>query len=176
MREVSKGWIAVVTAALLLSALAGAVWARPNDSPQAADITRRVTLTGADFAPNQEGMDWGSDGGHVNCNTVECTFTAPVVFPCLPAVTVERIKLHVYDGNASSTASAGLWRANPSTGGETFWASVGSPLGMSGGDQTYTSADINKVVWPSQRAYIWLQINGTDIKVYGITVEYHRNI
>jgi len=176
MGRVNKSWMAAVAAALLLGTLAGVVWARPNDRPQAADITRKVTLTGADFAPNQDGMDSYNYGGHVYCNAVECTFTAPIVFPCLPAVTVERIKLHVDDDNASATASAGIWRANPSTGAETFWGSVASTVPTSGGIKTYTSADINKVVWPSQRAYIWLQINGTDITVYGVTVEYHRNI
>ncbi|MDH4207549.1 MAG: hypothetical protein OEV76_01595, partial [Anaerolineae bacterium] len=120
MSKVNKSWMAVIAAVLLLGALAGVVWARPNESPQEADITRKVTLTGADFDPNEDGMDWYSYGGHISCNTVLCTFTAPVVFPCLPSVTVERIKLHVDDNNASETASAGLWRANPSTGAETF--------------------------------------------------------
>ena len=172
----SKSSMAVVAAALLLGTLAGVVWARPNDGPQTAGETRKVTLTGTDFTPTQEGMDWYNYGGYVRCDGLECTFTAPIVFPCLQAVTVERIKLHIDDNNASSTASAGVWRENPSTGAEAFWASVGSPLGTSGGVKTYSSGVINKVVWPSQRAYIWLQINGTDITVYGVTVEYHRNI
>lgn len=44
------------------------------------------------------------------------------------------------------------------------------------GFRTYTSTNINQVVWPSQRAYIWLWIPVPDIIVHGVTVEYHRNI
>ena len=51
-----------------------------------------------------------------------------------------------------------------------------SPADASGGFKTYTSSAINKVVWPSQRAFISLTIHGTNVNVYGVTVEYHRNI
>lgn len=175
MRRVNKSWMAMVAAALLLGTLVGVVWARPTDRPQTAGETRKVTLTGADFNPTQEGMDWYNYGGYVRCDELECTFTAPVVFPTIQAVTVERIRLHVDDNNASSTASAGIWRENPSIGTEAFWASAASTLGTSGGVKTYSSGAVNKVVWPSQRAYIWLQINDVDIKVHGVTVEYHVN-
>jgi hypothetical protein len=175
MRRVNRSWMAVVAAALLLGTLAGVVWARPNDRPQAQDITRKVTLSAADFIPNSDDWNYGNSGALAECSGM-CNFNAPIVFPCLPAVTVERIKLHVRDDNGTQTASASLYRAKPSVGAGDFLGAVASPTGTSDGLQTYTSGTINKVVWPSQKAYIWVSIGGGNIGVYGVTVEYHRNI
>jgi hypothetical protein len=176
MRRVSKPWVAVVAAALLLGTLAGVVWARPSDRAQAQDITRKVTLAPADFAPHDDEVDWSSNGQVIWCHSGSCVFDAPVVFPCLPAVTVERIRLHVFDSSTAGRAMASLYKMKPSTGGHWLHGSASSPVGISGGLKTYTSAGINKVVWPSQRAYISLLINNTGVGVYGVTVEYHRNI
>ena len=177
MSRVNKSWMAVVAATLLLGMLAGVVWARPQNRPQAQDITRKVTLTGGDFIPADDTYDWFNQGGHVRCDSGSCSYTAPVVFPCLPSVTVERIKLHVNDANASAWAAASLWRAYPPNGVDVQMGSIGSPgPATSGGVKTYTSPDINQVVWPSQRAYILLYFSGFNISVYGVTVEYHRNI
>ena len=175
MGSVSKSWMALVSAALLLGTLAGVVWARPHDRPQAQDITRKVTLTGADFIPHEDTDNWRVDGSQVSCKSGICYYHAAVVFPCLPSVTVERIRLHVHDGNASSYAWVKYYRAYPPTGAEVYAGEVLSPLGLSGGTKTYSSGAVNTVVWPSQRFYIWLYL-GTNIEVYGVTVEYHRNI
>ena len=175
MTKVKKSWRAVVMGALLLGALAGVVWARPHDRPQAQDITRKVTLTGGEFIVRADGYDWYTDGDQVHCSTGSCVFIAPVVFPCLPSVTVERIKLHVTDNQGDGAAAASLYRAHPSTQGEVLLGQAASPPGTAP-FQTYTSPVINKVVWPSQRAYIRLLIGGPSINVYGVTVEYHRNI
>ena len=176
MTKVNKSWMAVMAAALLLGTLVGVVWARPNDRPEAQDITRKVTLTGGDFIPNTDSADWWNEGTYVTCGTGSCWFTAPVVFPCLPSVTVERIKLHVNDSSSSAAAKAHLFRAYPPTGVDVVLGQAASPTGSSGGHSTYTSPNINKVVWPSQRAYVWLNIGGPNIQVSGVVVEYHRNI
>ena len=176
MRRANRSWMAVVAAGVLLGTLVGVVWARPNDRPQAADITRKVTLAAGDFIPSSDANDWWNSGYTIVCHSDFCSFTAPVVFPCLPSVTVERIKLHVADSNASAIAFAGLDRVYPPTGDHVILGSVQSPEGTSAGIQTYTSANINKVVWPSQKAYIVLQLFGPNISVRGVTVEYHRNI
>jgi hypothetical protein len=175
MKRADKSWMAVVAAAALLCTLVGVVWARPNDRPEATDSTRKVTLTGADFIPTTDSWDYVNYGGFVKCVSGECIFTAPVVFPCQVSVTVERITLHVNDANADEAAYADLYRANPSTGANTYWAEAKSPEGKSSGLQTYTSGAINKKVSPNQRAYIGLAITGNRIYVYGVTVEYHRN-
>lgn len=89
---------------------------------------------------------------------------------------VERIKLHVTDDSPSTSAQARLRRAKPSTGIRKSLRSAASPVPTSGGLQTYISEPINKVVYPSQVAYICLSTTGPDIGVYGVTAEYHRNI
>jgi hypothetical protein len=175
MKKMNKSWMAVVMAALLLGTLAGVVWARPNDRPGAADITRKVTLGAADFAPINEDVDWWCNGQKLMCVAGSCVFHAPVVFPCLPAVTVERIRLHVVDNSTVGWAAATLYKAKPATGGHWFQGSASSPLGTSGGLKTYTSAYINKPVYPNQKAYFQLLINDGTVAVYGVTVEYHRN-
>ena len=175
MKEVKKSWMAVVMGVILVGTLVGVVWARPNDRPEAQDITRKVTLTGADFVPVDDTDDWYIDGPDVFCESGNCVFSAPVVFPCLPSVTVERIKLHVWDNNFGGNASAQLYRAHPPTATHVWLGKAESPAGIVG-LQTYTSDPINKVVWPSQRAFISLWIGGQDTKVFGVTVEYHRNI
>jgi hypothetical protein len=176
MRTTGKWWMAVAGAALLLGALVGVVWARPLDRPRAQDITRKVTLTGSDFVPHRNTDDWYTYGSLVVCLTGSCELTAPVAFPCLPSVTVERIKLHVYDNNNGMRATAKLYRAYPPTGARVFLGEVSSPDGQSGAIKTYSSGPINQVVWPSQKAFIWLEIGGTFVDVHGVTVEYHRNL
>ena len=176
MKKVKNSWMAVAVCVLLASTVVGVVWAGPSDRPQAQDITRKVTLTGADFIPADEDRDWNTVGNYVECETGSCVFTAPVVFPCLPAVIVERFKLHVSDDDGLGMAVATMFRTNPSNGVNTFLSVAGSPEGTSGGLRTYTSGEINKMVWPSQKAFIHLSIGTPNIKVYGVTVEYHRNI
>ncbi|MDH4207550.1 MAG: hypothetical protein OEV76_01600 [Anaerolineae bacterium] len=175
MRNVNRSWMALVAAALLLGALAGVIWAKPSDRPQSAEITRKVTLTGGDFIPARP-ESWDNSGQVVRCTSGRCFFNAPVVFPCLPSVTVERIKLHVRDDNGSSRAFADMYRDNPSRGAGNYLGYAASPEETSSGLKTYTSDPINKVVWPSQKASIRLDIGGPNIDVYGVTVEYHRNI
>jgi hypothetical protein len=175
MSKINRSWMAVVVAALVLCTLVGVVWARPNDRPLAQDITRKVTLSGTDFVPASDGVDYFVNGDLVRCDAGICWFTAPVVFPCLPSVTVERIKLHVHDDSDSNDAHVGLWRTHPQTKNTQPLGNVDSPVGKSGDPETYTSADINAVVWPSQRVYVFLSL-GTSVYVYGVTVEYHRNI
>jgi len=167
---------AVAAAALLLGALVGVVWASPrSDGPQPTEITRKVTLAPADFVPGADGGDWWKWGNYIVCESDSCQFIAPVVFPCLPSVTIERIKLHVDDWNDAGSASATLCRVRPSKAVWDQLGWVGSPWGTNGGFQTYNSDPINKVVWPSQRACVKLSMY-TDMKVYGATIEYHRNI
>jgi hypothetical protein len=175
VKTTRRTWIAVAAAALLLGTLAGVVWARPRNRPQAADITRKVTLTGSDFVPHRNTDDWWDMGSYVVCYTGSCELTAPVVFPCLSAVTVERIELHVNDNNNGLKATATLYRASPPKGTKVYLGEVSSPDGHSDGIKTYTSGPINKVVWPSRKAFIWLEIEGQFVDVYGVTVEYHRN-
>ena len=177
MTRIRKPWMAVVMGALLVGTLVGVVWARPHDRPQAQDITRKVVLVGSEFMPRTDETDWFHNGNYMRCNTNPCFFAAPVVFPCLPAVTVERIKLHVYDANAVTNAVAEIKRLNPNNGATALLGKVSSPVaGTTANPQTFISPNINKVVWPSQRAFVWLYIGGSDIRVYAITVEYHRNI
>jgi hypothetical protein len=168
--------MAVVAPALLLGALVGVVWARPQNRPRSADSLRKVTLAGSDFISHHDAANWWNDGGYVMCQGASCSFTAPVVFPCLPSVDVVRVRLHVTDSNATWTAIARIYRAYPPTGADVWLGEAESPPGTSGGVRTYTSANINQTVWPSQRAYIWLVINGPSIYVHGVTVEYRRNI
>jgi len=176
MKKMDKSWMAVLPAALLLSTLAGVVWARPrSDGSRPAEITRKVALAGADLIPARDGDNWHTDGGYAWCESGTCMFTAPVVFPCLPSVTIECIKLHVNDWNDYDEAELRLNRVKLSKGAVSELGWVQSPWGTSGGFQTYASDPINKVVWPSQRAYIKL-VMGTDMLVYGVTIEYHRNV
>jgi hypothetical protein len=175
MERINKSWMAVAAATLLVATLVGVVWARPNDRPQAQEATRKVTLTGSEFTPRSEVYDWGTNGAYVQCNSGNCQFFAPVVFPCLPGVIVERILLHVTDNNGSARASATLYRAHPPTKGDVYLGKAQSPTGTAG-HQPWSSNPINHPVWPSQRAYIFLVIEGPGIEVYGVTVEYHRNI
>jgi len=177
MTRVRKPWMAVLIGALLVGTLVGVVWARPHDRPQAQDTTRKVVVGGGDFLPMNETTDYTTTGGWVRCDGATCYFAAPVVFPCLSAVTVERIKLHVYDPDAGGYAAAQMRRLNPNNGTTRTIGHVDSlTVDPTAKPETVTSPDINKVVWPSQKGFVWLFIGmAPNTRVYGITVEYHRN-
>ena len=182
MKRFKKSWMAVVVAAILVGTLAGVVWARPKDRPEAQDITRKVTLTGADLIPAADELDWQNQGGSLELSSSTIGgLHAPVVFPCLSSVVVERIKLHAYDNNGGLVAGAcaTLYRAKPDTKSDQELASACSPSepgGTSADPETFTSTDIDQQVWPSQKAYILITIIGENVKVYGVTIEYHRNV
>ena len=88
---------------------------------------------------------------------------------------MERIKLHVDDSDPTELAHAWLYRAYPPTGADVELAHVQSFF-SDAGVRTYTSPNINKMVWPSHSAYIHLEIHAGQVYVHGVTVEYHRNI
>jgi hypothetical protein len=107
MSESKKRSIAMVMGAMLVGILVGGViWARPDQRAQAADSTRRVTVPAAFFHPNDEGLDYLNNGNYVEIESGQGIFTAPVVFPCLPSVTVERIILSVRDQNGTGIGNA----------------------------------------------------------------------
>jgi hypothetical protein len=173
----NKRWMAVVMGALLVGILVGGVvWARPGQSAQAADITRRLTVPAAFFHPVQDGMSYYNTGVELHMTSGSGIYTAPVVFPCLPAVTVERIIFSVEDQNSGVNACVTMYRTKPNKGNEKEMASVCSS-GSGPGVINYTDDTIDyPVVWPSNGPYLWLNIPGTGMKVYGVRVEYKRNV
>jgi hypothetical protein len=176
MKKMHKPWVAAVAAALLVGALLGVVSARPNQQPKAADITRKVTVPGAFFNPRQPGYDWYNDSHYIATSTGGGIFLAPVVFPCLPSVTVERVILYVDDKNGTSDACAHLIRSRPQHGDQKTMGSVCSS-DTTTGVQTFVDSSISPdVVWPGHGVNVWLAIGGTSIKVHAVRVEYHRNI
>ena len=76
-----KASMAIMLAALLVATIVGVVWARPNQSPQAADIIRKITIPAAFFHPYQDGIDYNNRGVWLAVDSSNGRFTAPVVFP-----------------------------------------------------------------------------------------------
>jgi hypothetical protein len=136
------------------------VSARPNQSPQAADITRKITIPAAFFHPNRDGLNWTNQGVWLAVDSGIGNFTAPVVFPTLSAVTVKKVTLSVTDNNAGSDACVGLYRTGPKTLTEALMAWVCST--GSGGATNYDDNTIDYgTVWPSHGPYLSLGIQGT---------------
>jgi hypothetical protein len=176
MSSLNRSWMAVAAAALLLGTLVGVVWARPHDQTRAPDITRKVTLAGADFTSVDNIQPCSNHGNYVTCGPGGGAFVAPVVFPCLPSVTVTGIQLHVDDPADTVNIVAYLYREYPAKGVPQLLGVVNYPLGTTEGIETFTAKVDDEVVWPSQRAYVYLELEGNILKAYGVTVLYHRNI
>ena len=175
MRKVQKPWVAMLMGALLLGTLVGAVWARPHDRPEAQDITRKITIPAGSFSPAFASINWLNSGDEIHMASGTGTFMAPVVFPCLPSVTVERFILYASDSNASWSACAGLCRTRLPQGDE---AQIGYVCSQDTGGavQPFTDSTISpNVVWPAHGAYVWISVN-TNMEVHGVRIEYHRNI
>jgi len=174
MRKVNRTWMAAVAAALLLGTLVGAVWARPNDRPQMAVTTRKVTIPAAFFYPAGDAGYYTNNGVWVRTDLGECRFNAPVIFPTLSSVTVKKITLSVTDNNAGYDACAILWRTSPKNLSEVQMASACSS-GSGGTTNCDDSTIDNARVYPAHGPYVRLYIGGTDIAVYGVTIEYQIN-
>jgi len=98
-----------------------------------------------------------------------------VVFPTLSAVTVKKITLSVEDHNGSADACVTLYRTSPKNLTQVSMA-LACSSGSWGGPTSYDDDSINNaVVWPAHGPYLWLEIAGTNIIVYGVTIEYQRN-
>ena len=172
----TKSWMAIAMGTLLVTTLAGVVWASPNDRPQTADITRKITIPGGFFIPYEDGLDWHNDGRYIRMESGAGWFTAPVVFPCLPSVTVESLTLYAHDTSMADDARVWLYRTRPDEGYEQEMGYI-----FTGGTTVdvgeFVDGGINfPVVWPSHGVYLWLEIEGPGIDVWGVKIEYHRNI
>jgi len=171
-----KAWTAIALGVLVLTALTGLVWARQDARPQDQDITRKVTIPAGFFIPYEDGLNWHNDGGYIRMDTGSGIFTAPVVFPCLPSVTVESLTLYAKDHNPTYDAHVRIYRSRPPKGtevemGHIFTGGTTTDVG------TFTDGSISPdVVWPSHGVYLWLNVDGPAIYVYGVRIEYHRNI
>jgi hypothetical protein len=173
----NKRWITVVMGAILVGVLVGAVtWARPGRSAQAADHLRRLTVPAAFFHPNLPGVDYANGGDQIWLYSGTGEFLAPVVFPCLPSVTVERVILTVDDQHGSANACVWMYRTKPSRRTEKLMASVCSSGSGAGVVDYIDDSIVYPEVWPSNGPYLWLAIYGTNINVYGVQIEYRRNI
>lgn len=89
---------------------------------------------------------------------------------------MERIILSVGDQNGGSNACVALYRTRPNKGTVKIMA-----YQCSGGSQpgviNYTDDTIDgPVVWPSHGVYLYLGIYGPSVNVYGVRIEYKRNI
>ncbi len=102
-------------------------------------------------------------------------FTAPVIFPSLGSVTVERIIFSVRDQNATNNACVSLWRTKPDKGirKQMAWlCSSGSQISV----VNYTNDTIKPaVVLSGHGAYLYLDVNGSSMDVYGVRIEYKVN-
>jgi hypothetical protein len=170
-----RRWMAVVMGALLVGTLIGVVWVRPGQSAQAAGATHKLTIPAASFHPIDDGQDYVNNGVVVWTNSSDARFSAPVVFPCQYAVRVERIIFSAWDQNASGNACVSLWRVKPDKGTRkqmTWVCSSGSQTSV----VNYTNNSVNPaVVLSSHGLYLFLDINGSSIDVYGVQIEYKKN-
>jgi len=166
--------MAIVLAALLVATMVGAVWAIPSRGAQAADIVRKVTIPAAFFHPTTDGMSYSNYGAYIALGGgTNATFTAPVVFPTLSAVTVKKITLSVKDNNGSYNACVTLYRTSPKNLSEATMATACSTGSM--GQTTYDDDTIDHaVVYPAHGPYLKLTIGAAAIDVYGVTIECQR--
>jgi hypothetical protein len=171
-----RRWTAAAMGAILVGILvAGVVCARPDQSAQAADATRKLTIPAAFFHPRDPTCYYWNNGNYIWTDSNGGSFTAPVVFPCIPSVTVERITLSVRDQNVCGDAGVSLYRTKPNKGTQKMMASVCS-TGSQPDVVNYTSDTIDHpLVWPSQGPYLLLSITGESVTVYGVQIEYKRN-
>ena len=169
MKKLKRSWMAMLMGMLLLGTLVGAVWARPQNRPEAQNTTRRVTIPGAFFNPVSDLVDSYNSGNKIYMLTAYGHFTAPVVFPCLSPVTVERLILYADDGNPAMNACAELHRTRLPQGADVPLGWVCSPAGTTTGVQPFIDDTISpNVVWPAHGVYVWIEIGGPNIDVYGV--------
>jgi len=122
--------------------------------PSEQHITRKVTMPAGFFIPYEDNLDWHIDGGYIRMESGNGWFTAPVVFPCLPSVTVESLTLYAWDTNAGNDVRVKLFRTRPDKEIEQEMAYI-----FTGGTTIdvgeFVDGGINfPVVWPSQRVYL----------------------
>lgn len=93
-RESKKESKVIVPATLLAATTVGTVCATRNKSPQAAHITRKITISSAFFHAYTNRIDRNDQGVWLALEFADDWFTT-VVSPCLEAVTVTKITLSV---------------------------------------------------------------------------------
>jgi len=88
---------------------------------------------------------------------------------------VERIIFSVRDQNATNNACVSLWRTKPDKGirKQMAWlCSSGSQISV----VNYTNDTIKPaVVLSGHGAYLYLDVNGSSMDVYGVRIEYKVN-
>ncbi|NIN68462.1 MAG: hypothetical protein GTO63_27890 [Anaerolineae bacterium] len=169
MKKAKKWWIPLLLCAMLIAALVGVVWARPKSQLGASSY--KVTIPGSAFHPNYDGMNWYAGYGNIHMDGGSGEFTAAVPMP--PGrKTVQKVILFVDDANATQTACVSLERLKVD-GTSSSMAYVCSPVGTSGGIQSYSDETISpSIIRGRHTQYLYLDIYGTNIDVWAVRIVY----
>jgi hypothetical protein len=178
MKEVKKYWMVVLLGAVLVAAFVGPAGARPDQSPEAGALTRRITVPAGHFFPQTDGTNWTNNGAnlHSDVSGSPVCFTAPVVFPTGQSVVVESITLYALDDNGADDMYLRLYKTDPTGGDELEMAHVSTSGSSSTDPRHFTDGTIeNNPVKHGRGVYLWLCLEDNyELYFYGVRIEYHH--
>jgi hypothetical protein len=176
MKSVRRLWMSLLVGLLLMATVVGVASARPDARPQ-QQAWRVLAIPSTFCGPQNRNTDFQHAGNSVKCVSGTCHLVCPVHFPAageqaVGAVNVKRLTMFVYDNWSGETATAQLSKSYSPTGSFQGMATAGS-VDKANNPQAAvdTSIDYNPV-YRTQGPFIWLVVNGDNIRVNGFFVHY----
>jgi hypothetical protein len=169
-------WMPMLLGMLLMATMAGLASARPNARPL-GQAWRVLTIPTQACIPKNDDIDYNHTTDYVECDTGTCWWVCPADFPAageqaVGAVNVKRLTYYCYDNDASQYAWAWLRKTHPPSGAHQIMAGVQSAESADDPQTVMDTTIENNPIYRVQGPYIWLKMEGSLIRVYGIFIHY----
>ena len=133
--------------------------------------TKTIMVPAAAFIPTTDNSDYGNEGLALWVGSSYGNFTAPLSFP-VPVVNIKKITLYALDDNAGAGICATLYRARPADASDDSAGQVCTTNASAPQSPYTTTISPRRVNTGLQGPYLWVNISGPSVWLYGVKVTY----
>jgi hypothetical protein len=169
MARMRRLWVPVPVG-LLVAALigpGGIAGAEPR-----VTVAKAIMIPAAAFIASSDGWEYTNNGVSLSTDVGWGAFSAPLSFP-VPVVNIKRVTAYIFDNDSSGQICVRLYRTRPVDGQEDYAAQVCSTDLTADPAAAYTTViSPRRVTTAFQGVYLWVQLFGPNVKLYGVKVTY----
>jgi hypothetical protein len=160
-------WVPLLVAALVAALVgpAAVTAAEPRIT------TQSIMIPASAFIPTTDDWDFGNSGYGLYVASGTGNFVAPLSFP-VPVVNIKKITLYAFDNDASSSVCLSLYRAMPAVASEDYAGQVCTTEASAPQYASTTVISPRRVNTAVQAAYLWVEISGPGLWLYGVKVTF----
>jgi hypothetical protein len=178
MKQVRRIWMPLLLGMVLVATLVGVATARPSARPQ-QQAWRVLTVPAHTCNPMTEDTDYNYYDWGLGCNGFSCPFVCPMDFPAageqaVGAINVKRVTAYVLDNDGTASDIDFYFRKIYPMGGDAVqvMAEASSTDSPSDPQEVMDTTVVSNPVYRSQAPYVWVVMNTSGHRLYGVYVHY----